>query len=205
MMRRNPFSTRFIRPGEIPFVFPDGHSLEALLAKLRHSAAMGAIVGPHGSGKSTLLETLSQHWPNHGIVEQRVRLTASRNHKAFPICDLDENSLLVIDGFEQLSFVKQRWIRWRCKQKKARLLVTTHKDCGLPIVLRTQPGWLLAFELSSMLLDCDVTAYEEELKAVWSEDPGNIRDYFFRLYHWCELRGIYLSSGQSAQRQRLSV
>lgn len=205
MMRLNPFSTRFTRPGEIPFIYPAGHSLEAIVAAFQMPAAQGAIVGPHGSGKSTLLETLSQHWVKHGLTEQRVRLTASRKREPISLGTLDTDSLLVIDGFEQLPYWKQRWIRWRCQQRKARLLVTTHRDCGLPIILQTEPDWALAYELSSLLLACDVTPYEAELRSVWNEDPGDIRAYFFRLYHWCELHGIYLSSGQSAQQQKLPV
>ncbi|PQO40296.1 hypothetical protein C5Y96_01610 [Blastopirellula marina] len=205
MMRRNPFSTRFTRPGEIPFVFPAGNSLETIIEAFQQPGAQGAIVGPHGSGKSTLLETLSEHWRKHGLVEQRVRLTASRKRETIPLSELDANSLLVIDGFEQLLYWKQRWIRWRCQQKRARLLVTTHGDCGLPVALRTQPDWALAYQLSSMLLACDVMAYEADLYAVWNEAPGDIRAYFFRLYHWCELHGIYLMSGQSKGAQGLPV
>ncbi|MFN3148993.1 hypothetical protein [Bremerella sp.] len=203
MMRRNPFSTRFTRPGTIPFIFPGEYSLESIVAAFDQPAAQAAIVGPHGSGKSSLLETLSQKWLEVGLVEQRVRLTASRKHNPLRLGSLDATSLLVIDGFEQLSFWKQQWVRWRCQRKRTRLLVTAHRDCGLPIVLRTQPSWTLALKLSSMLLSCDVTPYETELRSLWEEEPGDIRVYFFRLYHWCELNGIYQSSGQYAQQQGL--
>ncbi len=205
MMQRNPFSTRFVRPGQISFVFPEADSLDTISAAMKPPQAEGAIVGPHGSGKSTLLETLSALWSKVGLVEQRVRLTASRKREPISLADLGADSLLVIDGFEQLPNWKQCWIRWRCKHKRTRLLVTTHADCGLPVVFRTQPDWPLALKLSAMLLACDITAYEQELYAIWSEEPGDIRAYFFRLYHWCELHGIYQSSGQSTGHQRLSV
>lgn len=205
MMQRNPFSTCFTRPGEISFDFPAGHSIDTMIAPFQHLGAQGAIVGPHGSGKSTLLETLSQHWSKLGLIEQRVRLTASRKRESLPLGDLTVDTLLVIDGFEQLSFWKQWWVRWRCQHTKARLLVTTHRDSGLPVVLQTQPDWPLAFKLSSILLACDATPYEADLQAVWNEDPGDIRAYFFRLYHWCELHGIYQSAGQNSDRQGLPV
>jgi len=205
MMRRNPFSTRFTRPGAIPFVFPKEASLESVIRAFLKPNAQGAIVGPHGSGKSTLLEMLSQHWSEAGLVEQRVRLTAARKHDSIPLGDLRADSLLVIDGFEQLPYWKQRWIRWRCQHKRARLLVTTHGDCGLPMVLQTKPDWSLAYKLSATLLAYDTAPYESDLRRIWNEAPGDIRAYFFRLYHWCESRGIYLSCGQSAQTQGLPV
>ncbi|RCS51865.1 hypothetical protein DTL42_09910 [Bremerella cremea] len=191
MMRRNPFSTCFTRPGQIPFHFPAGTAADKCAATFEKLGAQRAIVGPHGSGKSTLLEMLSPKWKELGWREQRVRLTAARKRKSISWGQLDESSILVIDGFEQLSWWQQRWVRARCWQKRARLLVTCHADCGVPILLRTEVNWPLAYELAGMLLGGDVTPYEAELRAIWEEEPGNIRDFFFRLYHWCELRGLY--------------
>src|SRR5262245_49587973 len=54
----NPFSTRFIRPGAIPFIFSAGESAESLVDHLRVNNWRGQIIGPHGSGKSTLLAAL---------------------------------------------------------------------------------------------------------------------------------------------------
>lgn len=195
MMPRNPFSTRYIRPGAMPFVFPSGQSQSAILKQFETPWFQGAILGPHGSGKSTLLESLSEDWRLQGLNEQRVRLTAARRRESIPMASLNENFVLVIDGFEQLSYWRQRWVRWRCWQKKAKLLVTCHAECGLPIVLRTEPTWELAFDLVRVLLACDVRPYESDLRAIWEESPGDIRAYFFRLYHWCESQRISQSSG----------
>lgn len=195
MMRPNPFSTRFVRPGEIPFVFPPGSSLEQLLEECRLARAQKAILGPHGSGKSTLLETLSGHWPEVGLTEQRVRLTASKRRVSFPWRHLDEASILVIDGFEQLWRWQQWRIRWRCWQKGTRLLVTCHAECGLPVALRTEPSWALAWELAADRLGGEATAYEDELRGIWQQHPGDVREFFFRLYHFCESQGICRSGG----------
>ncbi len=204
-MQRNPFSTRFTRPGQIPFQFTAGYSAESVWIAFAESGTQGAIVGPHGSGKSTLLEMLSPGWQARGLNEQRVRLTASRKRERIPWGTLDESSLLVIDGFEQLPWWRQHGIRFRCRQKQARLLVTCHANCGVPVLLRTTANWSLAFELASMLLACDATPYEHELCAIWQENPGNIRDFFFRLYHWCESHGIYQSEQADPDRQILSI
>ena len=62
--RSNPFCTRFVRPGAIPYRFDTqdgesdcGEAAEKLLEQLA-SRRFGLIVGEHGSGKSTLLQTL---------------------------------------------------------------------------------------------------------------------------------------------------
>ncbi|MBI1248067.1 hypothetical protein GC197_09525 [bacterium] len=205
MMQRNPFSTRFIKPGSLSFVFQEEDSLDNILHHFQKPQAQGAIVGPHGSGKSTLLETLDRHWSVLGIDCQRVRLTAQSRRKSIDWAPLSADALLVIDGFEQLGFWQQRWIRLRCWQKKARLLVTCHHDCGLPAVLRTTADWQLALQLASRLLGDDASAYETELRQIWKEEPGNVRDYFFRLYHWCESQGIYQGETDVLAAKRLSV
>lgn len=55
---QNPFCADRLRPGQIPFVFAHGQSLEQLLEQLEQSQWCGAIVGLHGTGKSTLLAEL---------------------------------------------------------------------------------------------------------------------------------------------------
>ena len=59
--RSNPFSTRFVRPGAIPFCFPQGEGAGTLVTRLERQGWWGQIVGPHGSGKSTLLAQLRPH------------------------------------------------------------------------------------------------------------------------------------------------
>ena len=52
--KSNPFSTRFIRPGAIEYLFAPGQTADSLIDRLRHNQWRGQIIGPHGSGKSTL-------------------------------------------------------------------------------------------------------------------------------------------------------
>ncbi|MBN2216711.1 MAG: hypothetical protein JW719_05005 [Pirellulales bacterium] len=54
----NPFSTRCVRPGAIPFFFPPDVDASILVRRLADNQWRGQIVGPHGSGKSTLLAAL---------------------------------------------------------------------------------------------------------------------------------------------------
>src|SRR5581483_12050635 len=62
--RVNPFSTRFIQPGAIPFHFPTPDGLAAIVRRLEGAGGRGQIIGPHGSGKSTLLAALLGQRPN---------------------------------------------------------------------------------------------------------------------------------------------
>ena len=57
LAERNPFATRFVRPGAIPYRFANG-LVGRDRASLRQHDWRGEIVGPHGSGKSTLVQTL---------------------------------------------------------------------------------------------------------------------------------------------------
>src|SRR5690606_35788745 len=141
--------------------------------------------------------------PEVGLVDERVRLTASRRRVSIPWGQVDAKSILVSDRFEQLWAWQQWCIRWRCWQKQARLLVTCHAACGLPVLLRTEPTWELARCLATDLLGDDATAYEDALRAFWEEHPGDIREFFFRLYHFCESHGIYRSGDDAAESSRL--
>ena len=54
----NPFCSKRIKPGAIPFYFPEGITMDTLLEFLVLNGWCGQIIGPHGSGKSTLLAAL---------------------------------------------------------------------------------------------------------------------------------------------------
>ena len=56
--RSNPFSSRYVRPGAIPFFFPEDCRVELLLSRLEENGWQGEILGRHGSGKSALLAHL---------------------------------------------------------------------------------------------------------------------------------------------------
>src|SRR5262245_55807228 len=55
----NPFATRWVRPGVIPYYFAHTTNAAAVVEKLKENRWRGAIIGPHGSGKSTLLASLA--------------------------------------------------------------------------------------------------------------------------------------------------
>ncbi|MFZ5831375.1 MAG: hypothetical protein ACOY3P_14920 [Planctomycetota bacterium] len=145
----NPFAARRLRPGFVPYVFPEGsgeasrggeHSLAGLVARLRGNRFWGEVVGPHGSGKSALVASLV------GVLEaQRHRSIVVELHdgqRRMPAHVLraaagQAAELLVIDGYEQLlSFV--RWhVCWHCRRHGIGLVVTAHRPMGLPPLVTT--------------------------------------------------------------------
>lgn len=54
----NPFATRYVRPGVIPWVGSGHAQLESIVSRFDALDRCAAIVGPHGSGKTTLLHHL---------------------------------------------------------------------------------------------------------------------------------------------------
>jgi hypothetical protein len=137
---QNPFATRFIRPGAMPFLFPLSIDTAQLVERLAELDWRGAIIGPHGSGKSTLLAELRPELIRGGrrIAEfalhngQRRLPIASRDCEAW-----DEAMLVIVDGYEQLS-ASSRWRLDRlCRRAGSGLLVTSHQPTPLPELLQT--------------------------------------------------------------------
>jgi len=235
----NPFSTRFIRPGAVEFLFPAGQTAETLVETLRQHAWQGQIIGPHGSGKSTLLAALVPALEAAGrkCVAARVQAfermrdgeTEGRREGATggdgdsgvpgtqysapgtspattsdspiaanalplsthgtrqlllpPVESLDENTQLIIDGFEQLSWWSRRSVKQVCRSRGAGLLVTAHQDLGLPTLLRTEPSLELAQAVVARLLPPgDETLRPEDISRAFEATGGNLRETLFGLY-----------------------
>ena len=70
----NPFCTRRVRPGALPFLLPDDQPLPRLVDRLRRQGWWGQIIGAHGSGKSALLASLVPAIEQAGLSVCRVEL-----------------------------------------------------------------------------------------------------------------------------------
>jgi hypothetical protein len=182
----NPFATCWTRPGALEFQFPPGASVSALVAQLAAANWRGEIVGPHGSGKSTLLATLLPHLTAAGFNlatislrdgERRFPMNFVRDSLAVP------RPLLVIDGYEQLSWFGRRVLLLRCRRAAAGLVVTAHRSVGLPLLYRTQPSLTLAEQLVSTLTVVNPSPISRaDIAASHACHGSNLRELFFTLY-----------------------
>jgi hypothetical protein len=181
--RVNPFSTRFVQPGAIPFRFPTPDGLAAMIRRLRETAGWGEIVGPHGSGKSTLLASLLPAltaWHVHHI-----RLNTT--HRRLPATAFEQRppgSILVIDGFEQLGIFTRWRLKQRCRSYGCGLLVTAHRSMGLPELRRTDVTRESAAELIRGLLPPggEWVLADYDIAARLRHHRGSLREVLFELY-----------------------
>ena len=137
----NPFSTRRVRPGSLPFVFPAGVDADAARGPTaRANNWRGEIIGPHGSGKSTLLATLIPYLVAAGREPLLVTLHDGERslaaHRA-ALAAAEPRSIVIIDGYEQLAFWNKTRLRWRCRRRNHGLIVTAHQSMGFPHLATT--------------------------------------------------------------------
>lgn len=208
---RNPFSSRDVRPGAIPFCFASETEREALLDKLAAGGWWGEIVGPHGSGKSTLLQTLIPGLQERGrkvvffLLQRGQRsLSLGRGQDAAEAkrSNWDEQTQVIIDGYEQLSL----WSAWRlrrtCQRLGAGLLVTSHRSVGLPTLRNTATSVTLANQLVDLLARSGPThVTTADIAASFTRQKGNLREVFFELYDLFEQRRDQLAQPDSPPLQ----
>lgn len=188
----NPFSTRFVRPAANEYLFDDEDSVELILARLEAGDEQGQIVGPHGSGKSTLLCALREELVARGRQIALYELHDGQRRLPATAADIDlwnENTVVIVDGYEQLSWWSRRSLKAACRRAGCGLLVTSHEDVGLTPLYFTLPDERVAQQLVAGLMQghppvisaADVTQQFEACE-------GNVREMLFRLYDLYEER-----------------
>jgi hypothetical protein len=182
----NPFSTRFIRPGAIPFLFPPGVDAAVLVERLARAAWHGQIIGPHGSGKSALLAALVDQLPAAG---RRLRQVALHDRERRIPVNLVAPAAggaglqLIVDGFEQLPGWRRWWLRRWCRRRRAGLLVTAHGDVGLPTLWETRADLATAQRVVEYLVrDTAHRIAPAEVAAAFARHGGDTREMLFDLY-----------------------
>ena len=190
MIVGNPFSTRHTRPGVIPFCFAPGPKFRQLIERLWDTGCWGQIVGPHGSGKSTLVSQLIDQAADYGI--RTVSFTLHDNQRGMPTgwknvawnaFEVGRMTLIIVDGFEQLSGFSRWRLRHTCRNKSWGLLVTAHADVGLPNIYRTRTTIELAYTLVEYLVaETRETISRQDVQQTFRRHDGNLRQVFSDLY-----------------------
>ena len=178
----NPFATHRVRPGKIGYRFEDGGSVDGFFARLCENRWRGQIVGPHGSGKSTLLKTLEPHWAEVGRTPMCFSLhNGQRRLPKINWSNCTKNSQMIIDGFEQLSYLQRLLLCLRCRAARCGLLVTTHRRVwGIPVVKTTAATRELVRALVDELVD---EPFDGDLvDSCFQQAAGNLRETFMLLY-----------------------
>jgi hypothetical protein len=184
----NPFSTRYVRPGAIDFLFPQGVDCDLLVTRLAECKWWGAIVGPHGCGKSTLLATLLPVLEQRGCIPRRISLHDEQRWMPRGWCkcisrDPHCKPLLVIDGYEQLNLWSRWLVRHRCRRNGWGLLITTHREVTIPTLIELQGSLPTLRTVVDRLLPQDVRSITPaDVAAAFQSAHGNLRDALFDLY-----------------------
>jgi energy-coupling factor transporter ATP-binding protein EcfA2 len=195
----NPFATRWVRPGAIPYRFMDGASAAAIVERLSNNGWRGAIVGPHGSGKSTLLaclrpliesagraiRTISLHDRQRAVPAEFARAVRGKDRSNLP-------TMLVVDGYEQLGWRARRQLRAACKGNECGLLATTHRESAagrLPNLYCTQASLETVQYLVDHVLPSHGGLIEPgDVAAAFEGHQPNVRETLFALYDLFERR-----------------
>jgi hypothetical protein len=188
--RENPFASRFVRPGALPFLISEGADVPHLIECLRRHGWRGAIVGPHGSGKSTLLASVEDALRRAGCEVRKV--TAGRSSVATTsrrAASGGRRRILMVDGYDLLPGWKRWWIRRCCRRAGDGLVVTAHRPVALPMLVTTSTSVTLALRLVAMLGGTELAAeYEGLIRNSFARHRGNLREVWFDLYdryEWC--------------------
>jgi energy-coupling factor transporter ATP-binding protein EcfA2 len=190
----NPFSTCHIRPGAIPFFFPPGQSAEQLVESLRVENWWGEIVGPHGSGKSTLLCALIPALRNAGRDPLLIELHDGQRRLPVDLRRTDgltENTVVIVDGYEQLSLWSRARLKRFCRRRGLGLVVTSHQPAGMPLLFQTAPSVTLTEELVRFLLHGQPALVDSsDLAQRFDRHRGDLREVLFELYDLYEQRPV---------------
>ncbi len=186
MSHENPFSTRFVRPGAIPYRLFPRRNLNSLVVRFEAIGRTGQIVGPHGSGKSTLLADLIHLWEETG--ERVVLVELHDGQRRLPICLtklLREESptLIAVDGYEQLRRSAQRSLRRFCRRYQIGLVITTHASMGIPDLDRCTPHLALVQQLIRDLLASEEGRItDDDVRRSFHRHSGDVREVLFEMY-----------------------
>ncbi|MBN2023389.1 MAG: hypothetical protein JW809_11425 [Pirellulales bacterium] len=195
--RGNPFATRRVRPGAVPFLFPEGASADVLVTRLRQAGWRGQIVGSHGSGKSTLLAALIPAIERAGRRVVHVALHDGQRRlpaDALGKSEIAQPTVLVVDGYEQLGWFARLGARWLCRRRGWGFVATCHEPVRLPVLWTAITTPARVRQIVAALLEDDWSRIApEEVDAAFARHGDNVRETLFELYDLYQRRmdGIF--------------
>jgi hypothetical protein len=179
----NPFATCWTRPGAIPFHFSEEQNTSQLVGKLAAHHWLAAIIGPHGSGKSTLLRSLEPELTAAGRTIHAIPLQDGQRWLPRIPIKAGACTLLIIDGYEQLSWLERFRLFLRCRTRGAGLLVTSHKPTCLPTLIRLSPDRQLVERLvADLCAEASTPITPKDVAASHACHGSNVREILFDLY-----------------------
>lgn len=188
----NPFATRHVRPGALPYLFSAGENTDELVKRLRNNGWWGQIIGPHGSGKSALLASLAPAIERAGrktfLVElhDRQRRLPSGFHAG---ARTNDPLVVIVDGYEQLGRLQRFRLKRFCRRGGLGLLASAHKAAGLPELFQTSANLDVVQQLVERLQAESATKVgAEEVAERFARHGGNVREILFDLYDLYEAR-----------------
>ena len=199
----NPFATRFVSSGRLRFIGLDEGALDQLAETLIQQNGNGQIVGPHGVGKTTLTYELENRIAECSVVNTPfnfVRKTigprgAIRSVDGSRMLVLDDDefpanqsastqTVLVLDGYERLSWFQRIAVLKTCQRRRIGLLVTSHRVVwGVPKLVSLEPDIeRFTSVVEALTADCEFELSSERLSQVFLENRGNVREALMSCY-----------------------
>ncbi len=182
----NPFCSRRIRPGAMPFLFPSGQGAEQLVERLERTEWRGQITDPHGSGKSSLLAALVPAIERTGRQVLLIELHDGQRRLppgAVDALDPSRSSLVAVDGYEQLSSWSRISLQRACRRRRLGLIVTSHVPVGLPDLATTSVDLALARQVVERMQEGHPALItQDDVAAMFAKHNGDLREMLFDLY-----------------------
>jgi hypothetical protein len=94
-----------------------------------------------------------------------------------------EQTLVIVDGYEQLGRCEPWRLARRCRIAKVGLLVTAHKPVHVPTLIRLEPDRDLILRLvAELCAEVSTRVTKEDVTASHDCHGSNVREIFFDLY-----------------------
>lgn len=192
----NPFATRCFQPGALDYEFFGKQEWSTFAKQCRNQTGCALIVGPHGTGKSSLLITLAKELMT---LDPEIRIESlflhndGKSSKRFlkSYSNWDKSDIVLLDGFEQLSFIRRVQVCVSARRNSLSVIATTHRNfLGCPVLWRTSidattERWVMAKLLESRSSDVLSQALSsEDWRVSRVRHQQNLRESLFDMYDW---------------------